>query len=122
MERSQFLPCAEMMLAELDQFHTELQAMGDKGRSMPERWKARGRCMASNARLGRLIREAGGSEKLAMVPWADAALNRLNYSIMTARDVYLMYCYYGPVTADKFGLDSEDSSHADVRRQIERLR
>src|SRR5438067_12182325 len=84
LKRKEYLPCAAAMVAELDHFHQELSAMGNRSLPMNERQKARQGCVASNGRLGRLIRQAGGPEKLANVSWDDAALNRMNYNIIAA--------------------------------------
>jgi len=96
--------------------------MSDSGRSPDERQAAHRRCLAVNARLMRLIRQAGGSNKLFYVAWDDAALNRLNYNIMIARDAYLSVCYYGPRTALQFGVKDEDPSHVEARRELAELR
>jgi hypothetical protein len=109
------------MVDELDRYHQELQTMGDTGLPMKDRQAAHARCLASNARLAGLIRAAGGVDKLAYMKWDDATLNRINYNIVQARDVYLMYCYYGPINRP-FGVGQEDSAHADARREVEELR
>ena len=109
------------MVDELDRFHQELQTMGDRNLTMKERQAAHQRCLAANARLTGLIRQAGGKEKLAFMKWDDVTLSRINYNIISARDIYLTYCYYGPIDRP-FDVGQEDSSHAAARREVEELR
>jgi hypothetical protein len=107
---------------ELDQLHSELKTMGDKSLPLANRQKAHQGCLASNARLVNLILEAGGTQKLAYVAWDDRALNRLNMDIISARNAYLMYCYYGVGGTKTFDVEKEDGSHVDARREIAGLR
>src|SRR3974390_3046946 len=107
--RSEYLPCAKAMVDELDGFQRELKTMGDKTLPMPDRQKARTGCLASNARLTKLIQQAGGREKLAYMQWDDTALSRLNWNIVMAQTYYLMVCFYGTREAEKFGVAQKDS-------------
>lgn len=51
-------------------------------------------CLSAGSDLARLIRQAGGAQKL-MAQWDDRRLNEFNIAVDSARSVYLMYCYYG---------------------------
>lgn len=107
------------MVGQLDRMHDALLAIGDAKRSKAERLRARQSCLADSSALARLIREAGGTQKLVSMPWKDAALSQMNYDISAARDVYLMYCYYGESLP---GAGTLDTGHADARDILARLR
>ncbi len=118
LNRREYVPCARAMVTELDRFHLALKAMGDTTLPMEDRKKARTGCLASNARLVKLIDQAGGRQKLAWVEWEDSALNRLNQDILAAQTLYLMECYYGVGAAKAFNLAEEDRSHVDARNRL----
>jgi hypothetical protein len=120
--RREYLPCAKAMVAELDRFHNELKTMGDKTLAIRDRQKAHMGCLASNARLVKLVQQAGGRQKLAYVQWEDVTLNRLNWNIIQAQTAYLVACYYGVATAEKFGVAQEDPSHVEARTMLAQLR
>jgi hypothetical protein len=110
--RQQFGPCARAMTRRLDTIHEVLQVMGDPNQSKQKRLRARQDCMAATSDLARLIRDAGGSVKLARMQWDDTALNRFNLDVEMAKDVYAMHCYYGLTGPDVMQMDS---GHASAR-------
>ena len=110
------------MVDELDRYYQELKVMSDQNLPMRQRQAAHQGCLASNARLTRLIRQAGGRDKLVDIAWYDASMNRLNYNIFNARDVYLMHCFYGPGQSPPLEVGTEDSSHVEARRELAELR
>ncbi len=120
--REEYLPCARAMVDELDRYYNELKTMADKSLPMRDRQRGHQGCLAANARLVKLIRQAGGSEKLARVPWEDSALSRVNQDIISAQNVYLMYCFYGVGGMRDSDLGPEDSSHVDARSALAGMR
>jgi len=122
LERNEYLPCARAMVDELDRFHRELKTMGDKSLPKQDRRQAHEGCLASNDRLVKLIRQAGGRDKLAYVPWQDAELSRLNMNIIGAQTAYLVNCYYGLRGAETSNLADEEPSHVQARAMLAQLR
>lgn len=116
--RAQYGPCARAMVAELDRMHAALAILGDAARPKAERLKAKTACFNANTALTRLIDEAGGTDKLVHVRWADERLMRLNYDLVSAREAYIMYCYYGLPGAEAM---AEDRSHTAAREAVRAL-
>jgi len=110
--REQYAPCAKAMVVQLDRMHESLAVLGDAAQPKPARVKARQACFAATSALARLTAEAGGPEKLIHMRWEDATLSRFNYDVTAARDVYLMYCYYGLTGPE---VAQMDSGHASAR-------
>jgi hypothetical protein len=108
--REQYAPCAKAMVVQLDHMHEALAVLGDAAQSTPARGKARQACFAASSALARLTAEAGGPEKLISMRWDDATLSRFNYDVSAARNVYLVYCYYGLTRPEVAQIDSNHAS------------
>lgn len=116
--REQYGPCARAMVAELDRMHEALAILGDAARPKEERMKAKTSCFNANIALTRLMGEAGGTDKLVHVPWADQGLSRFNYDVVAAREAYLMYCYYGLAGTDVMAMDNSHAAARDVAQTL----
>lgn len=101
--RREFAPCAAAMVRQLDRAGTAVDTMLDKARPKEERLRAKRDCLAATSALVRLLREAGGTQKL-MASWDDRRLNEFNMAVMSAKDQYLMACYYGPKPFEQAGV------------------
>lgn len=101
--RREYAPCAAAMVRELDRAGDALDAMGDRGRPEKQRVRAKRDCLAATSVLARLVREAGGAQKL-MASWDDRRLNEFNMAVLSARDHYLSTCYYGPKPFEQAGV------------------
>lgn len=116
--REQYGPCARAMVGELDRMHEALRILGDAARPKDERLKAKTACLNANTALVRLIGEAGGTDKLVHMSWADPDLTRFNSELVSARDAYLMYCYYGLAGPDVVALDRSHAAANDVAQTL----
>lgn len=116
--REQYGPCARAMVGELDRMHEALAILGDAGKPKDERLKAKTACFKANTALVRLIGEAGGTDKLVHMAWADGELTRFNYDLVSARDAYLMYCYYGLAGSDVMAVDRSHAAARDVAQAL----
>lgn len=118
LNRKEYSPCASAMVAELDQMQSQLQVLGDRSRSKEDRRGARRECFAANSRLLKLIKQAGGKQKL-LTPWEDIALSNLNQNIISAQTEYMVGCYYG---SSAITTTAESSAHAEARNALSGLR
>jgi hypothetical protein len=117
--REQYSPCAAAMVAKLDELWQTVETICDK--SLPEAERRRGRqaCLRASSELSRLMKQAGGADKLYRMAWDDTDLNRFNLDVETARSEYFMYCYYGAVGPTPDGMKP---SHARARQFAATLR
>jgi hypothetical protein len=95
LSREEYAPCAKSMVQQLDRMHEALVVLGDADKPKSDRARARQSCFAASSALAQQMREAGGTEKLVSIPWADSTLSRFNYEVEATHKAYLMYCYYG---------------------------
>lgn len=118
LSREAYGPCARAMVAELDRMHEALMVLGDAARPKGERLKARQACFNANTTFTRLMAEAGGTEKLVHISWADSQLSRMNYDLVAARQAYLVYCYYGLTRPEVAAIDSGHAAARDVAASL----
>lgn len=102
-DRRDFVPCAAAMVRELDRAGDAVDVMGDKARPEADRVRAKRDCLAATSALARMLREAGGTQKL-MASWDDRRLNEFSTAVLYARDHYLSTCYYGPKPFEQAGV------------------
>ena len=95
--REQYAPCARVMAGKLDELQRTVETIFDKNLPEPDRRRGRRACLKASAELSRLMKQAGGADKLYRMKWDDADLNRFNLDVERARSEYFMYCYYGAV-------------------------
>jgi hypothetical protein len=95
--REQYAPCAQAMVAKLDELWGTVETIFDKSLSESDRKRGRQACLRASSELSRLMKQAGGADKLYRMAWDDTDLNRFNLDVETARSEYFMYCYYGAV-------------------------
>ncbi len=81
---------------------------------------AKQECLAANAQLTRLLRAAGGTDKLR-ARWDDSRLNDLSAAVMNAREAYTMVCFYGPKPFEQAGQPLAGSRDADHERALQIL-
>lgn len=117
--REQFAPCAKAMVGKLDTILAQTAVVMDKNQPKRERMAARGTCLAEISSLARLMKQAGGGDKLFRMSWADTSLNRFNIDVETARSVYMQYCYYAQPEMPYNGMEQ---SHAAARSLAAELR
>lgn len=94
------------MARQLDHMHEALVILGDANQPAPGRAKARQSCFAASSALDRLTQEAGGTQRLVSIPWADSTLSRFNYEVEATHKAYLMYCYYGLTGPEVMQMDT----------------
>ena len=111
--RKEYGACAKAMVADLDTIHEVLLVLGDAERAKAERVRAKMACLATGGHLTKLMRDAGGAEKLLRMSWNDRELSEFNYDVESARMVYFTFCYYGMTGPD---VRAVDSSHESARR------
>ena len=98
-ERRAFVPCAAAMVRQLDRAGAGVETMADRSKPGGARGRAQRECLAATAALARLLREAGGTQKLTAT-WEDTRLNEFSLAVISAKDEYLTMCYYGPKLFD----------------------
>lgn len=117
--REQYAPCARAMVAKLDDVWAAVEIIFDKQLTKAERMRGREACLRASSELSRLMKQAGGADKLYRMAWADTALNRFNLDLENARTEYFLFCYYGAVGPAPTDIKS---SHAEARRFVAALR
>jgi hypothetical protein len=117
--REQYAPCARAMVAKLDDVWAAVEIIFDKQLTKAERMRGRQACLRASSELSRLMKQAGGADKLYRMAWADTALNRFNLDLENARSEYFLFCYYGAVGPAPTDITS---SHAEARRFAAALR
>lgn len=95
--REQYAPCARAIAGKLDELQRTVETIFDE--NLPESDRRRGRqaCLKASSELSRLMKQAGGADKLYRMRWDDTDLSRFNLDVESARSEYFMYCYYGAV-------------------------
>jgi hypothetical protein len=117
--REQYAPCAQAMVAKLDELWGTVETIFDKSLSESDRKRGRQACLRASSELSRLMKQAGGADKLYRMAWDDVDLNRFNLDMENARSEYFMYCYYGAVGPPPAEVTS---SHARAREFAATLR
>ena len=87
--REQYAPCARAMVATLDDLWRAVEIIFDKNLSRAERMRGRQACLKASSELSRLMKQAGGADKLYRMSWNDTSLNRFNLDVESARSEYL---------------------------------
>lgn len=105
LSREEYGACARAMVDQLDRMHQSLLVLGDATRPQQKRLDARQVCFNAGGALGQLMREAGGTEKLVHLSWADEQLSAFNLDVVSARSVYTTYCYYGLTRPEVLQID-----------------
>jgi hypothetical protein len=117
--REHYAPCAKAMAGKLDELRAAVEIIFDKDLSKAERTRGRQACLKSSSDLSRLMKQAGGADKLYRMEWNDMALNQFNIDVESARSEYFLYCYYGAVGPRPTQITS---SHARAREFAAALR
>ena len=117
--REQYAPCARAMVAKLDDVWAAVEIIFDKQLTKAKRMRGRQACLRASSELSRLMKQAGGADKLYRMAWADTTLNSFNLDVENARSEYFLYCYYGAVGPAPTDIKS---SHEEARRFAAALR
>lgn len=117
--REQYAPCAKAMIRKLDEIWRDTQAAFNYNLSDSERARGRQACLKASSELARLITQAGGTDRLTRLGWADAELSQFNRDIEHARNQYIVACLYG----DALGTTPSqiDGSHLEARHIADSL-
>lgn len=116
--REQFASCARAMVAELDEVWADVQTFYNHNLPESERKRARQSCLSNSSDLAHLIDQAGGTDKLTRIEWADEDLSEFNRDIEHARMVYFLYCFQPGVARSPTGMIQQ---HAEARRFVASL-
>jgi hypothetical protein len=117
--REQYAPCAKAMTRKLDEVWRNTQDAFNYNLSDSERALGRQACLKTSSELARLINQAGGTDRLTRLDWADAELSQFNRDIEHARNQYVVACLYG----DALGMTPSqiDGRHLEARHIADSL-